>query len=106
MKTFPFHSKYANAERAAIKKLSYANGDPAWIVYDVDNNEALVTATVNMEASGIHPAPGNVIIKDYSENEGTLEALKNAGIIGGAVKTHPAGWVEVFECPIIESELK
>lgn len=38
------------------------------------------TLSVNLSAYGLHPDPGNVFIKDYSEHEGLAQALVKAGL--------------------------
>lgn len=43
------------------------------------------------------PAEGNVIIKEWSENEGIVVALAEAELIGAPVKKHIAGFGEAFE---------
>jgi hypothetical protein len=43
-----------------------------------------------------------ICIKDYSENEGMAEFLKNMGIIGDRVKVIPSGWVELYVYELTE----
>lgn len=51
--------------------------------------------TVNLDPyNGINPAPGNIIVKHYNENEGILEALIEAGIVEPeTVQTYSFGFV-------------
>ena len=55
-----------------------------------ENGEPWTTASVNMG----HCPDGCMFIKDWSENEGMVEALKEAGVItGDPVVTSPSGFV-------------
>ena len=44
------------------------------------------------------PEPGNVFIKDYSENEGIMQSMIDAGLISKPVRTVKAGFAEAHEC--------
>lgn len=57
-----------------------------------DDGEPWTTASVNMG----HCPDGCMFIKDWSENEGMVEALKEAGVISGdPVVTTESGFVTV-----------
>ena len=76
-----------------VEKSRYGNGRPALILNDAHNGEMIAVATVNLPHADA--GPNDVFIKDYSENEGMLKALTDAGVItptGGKVG---AGFVEV-----------
>lgn len=75
----------------------YKDGSPAFSVYN--NGEHMFRATVCVD---MPPENGNIIIKDWSENEGVYQALLDAGIINESVKTHHTGFVEAFECPLTD----
>lgn len=70
-------------------------GAPALELYaaaedeDTMLGEPVATATVNMPE--IQLKPGQVIIKDYSENEGMYEALRVAGVIEPALRLVDVG---------------
>ena len=75
----------------------YPNGRPAIQLFDSTTNEPIATATVNVPHV---PLKANqVIIKDYSENEGIYECLKKAGVISPWFAKAQVGY-EV--CPICE----
>lgn len=76
---------------------SYGNGSTALILRD-RNGEQLGVATVALDES---PEPGNVFIKDWSENSGLLAALQRAGVVGPVVRELPTGYVTAYEVPLL-----
>lgn len=86
--------------RYAIKAKSAKRSAPYLGLTDSATGEPMATASVNMP-DVYDPAPGEVIIKDYSENEGILKALQEAGIVGSVLRTLPAGYVEVYVCQLL-----
>jgi hypothetical protein len=97
MKTFVFETKYTKCNAAIIQEKQYANnGAPHLTVVDAMTGEPLLTVTTNIP--GYRPEPGYVVIKDWSENEGVLAALFQAGIIGAAESVVPAGYCKAFVC--------
>jgi hypothetical protein len=60
-----------------VEKHHYENGRPALVL--TCEGEQVAVATLNMPEIPI--GPNTVIIKDYSENEGMLKALVEAGVI-------------------------
>lgn len=64
--------RYRNNNRISIQLIEEKTGEP------------IATASVNLPSiNGI--MDNHIAIKDYSENEGMVEALKKAGIIGKSV---------------------
>jgi hypothetical protein len=57
----------------------YHNGRPAIALFDDDDGAPVARATVNVP--GVRLARDEVIVKDYAENTGMLEALVTAGIV-------------------------
>lgn len=79
-----------------VVKAKYGNGRTAIRLVDADNGEPIATATVNIPEI---PLPKNeVIIKDYSENEGILDALINAGIVELTGRRIKGGYVDMPIC--------
>jgi hypothetical protein len=74
----------------------YSNGRQA-IELICENGEPMCMATVNVPALAL--AKDEVIIKNYSENEGILEVLISAGIVKETGETVKMGFVE---CPIVK----
>lgn len=98
-------TKYLDEDNVIVKKGHYGDGSVALRLMD-KSGEVLSTPTLNMVSYGNCPAPGNVFIKDYSENEGMVKALQVAGVIGAPVRTFDAGFVKrgVHECPLINPD--
>ena len=55
----------------------YPNGRMALVLTDAANGEDVAVATVNVPDVSL--GPREVLIKNYSENEGMLDALEKAG---------------------------
>jgi hypothetical protein len=82
-----------------IDVLQYRNGRVALRLVDAYGGAPVATATVNLPDEVMEP--GEVAIKDYSENEGMLATLVAAGIVGEPVRTVSSGWVTVPICPLL-----
>ena len=74
MNTFEFYGYTCVATRH-----TYPNGRPAISVEDADTGEPICKASVNMPELDLEE--DEVLIKDWSENEGILDALVSAGVI-------------------------
>lgn len=79
-------TKYIDAE-CIIERGEYSNGRPALVLVDAATYERQATATVNLPE--VDCPAGHAFIKNYSENEGMLEALVAAGVI-----SEPIAWIE------------
>jgi hypothetical protein len=76
-------------EQCSVVKTSYATGGVA-LQLRCEDGEPMCTATVNIQ----HVVPdGHVLIKDWSENQGVLAALIEAGIVEDTGKTVTTGFV-------------
>jgi len=64
------------------------------------NSERIATATVNV-VDLERLADDEVLIKDYSENEGMFNALKDAGIISDPLSLEKTGFVAVPRCKLL-----
>lgn len=93
-------SKYSPPTEAEIYRGRYGDGSIALQVVDMCG-EVLSVATVNLEAYGEHPAQGNVFIKDWSENEGTLQCLVEEGVVSEPVRSVEAGFALAYECKLL-----
>ena len=78
-----------------LVKEKYTNGRTALILNEEDTHEEVLIATVNIP--GVNLASDEVIIKDYSENEGVLKVLVDAGIVSAPIDHVENGFVT---CPI------
>lgn len=73
-----------------IQKAQYENGATALLLNDATTGERVCKATVNIPEADLHP--GEVIIKDYGENEGVLQSLIDHNIIGLVKLKIPTGY--------------
>ena len=88
-------------EDAVIVKQQYGNGSTALLLNSLDG-ERLATATVALD---VLPEEGNVFIKDYSENQGILKSLQDAGVVGDVIRSVPAGFTHVHEVKLLLEEV-
>lgn len=88
-----------NNEKCKVKIGLYANGRLAIQLVD-DEYRPFATSTVNLPDKELEE--GCVYIKDYSENEGMVEALKDAGIIEEVVDQEISGFVTIPECKLTQ----
>lgn len=80
----------------------YSNGRPALQLRDSKDGSPVAVATVNLPGL---PIPGDcVAIKDYSENEGMLDALMQQGVVGKPISYVTSGFVRIPICPLLVSE--
>jgi hypothetical protein len=75
---------YGATQRIALQLTDCADGEP------------VAVATVHMP--DISLAPDEVVIKDYSENEGMLDTLVAAGVISPPLCTIPLQYVTLYVC--------
>jgi len=79
----------------------YGNDRTALILTDVEDGSPVATATINIPEFPL--AKEYVIIKDYSENEGMLDALMKAGVVGKPTRFVQSGFVT---CPVCKLLIK
>ena len=79
----------------------YGNGQTALVLRDASDGEEVAVATVNIP--GVMLGPGEVLIKDYSENDGMLAALENAGIVTATGRSVESGFVRIPVCELLVS---
>jgi hypothetical protein len=79
MKTYELKTPYANYTVHITNAGSYANGRQAIRIVDAEDGAAVMTATVNMPDEDIQA--DEIIIKNYSENEGCLPFLITNGVV-------------------------
>jgi hypothetical protein len=81
MKTYQLKTNYAEYT-VILTGGSYANGRKAIRILDAEDGLPVMTATVNVPDE--HIEPDEVIIKNYSENEGCLPFLITNGVVSPA----------------------
>lgn len=82
---------------------SYAHGGTtAMLLVDAETGEVIVYASVNIEDYPLKD--GQILIKNWSENAGVLEALVEAGIVRDTGKVVPTGYVVANLCDLLVTE--
>jgi hypothetical protein len=79
--------------------MKYDNDRIAIQLLDAEDNSPIATASINLP--DIELEKDEVIIKDYSENEGILQVLLDAGILEKTGKSVNVGFVNVKICKLI-----
>jgi hypothetical protein len=85
-----------NDWNCVVVKRSYPNGRLALQLIDEDDGSPVAVATVNIP--DVPLGDNQVIIKDWSENEGIYDALYEAGIVSKVLDTAPTGFVYGLIC--------
>lgn len=85
------------------KACEYQNNNLAIQVKEVGTDEDFTMATVNTDDI---LKPGLAYISDYSENEGLLDILVEAGIVTEVIGYTPSGFVILPLCRINEELLQ
>lgn len=78
----------------------YSNGRIAIELIDPEDGEPIAVATVNIPE--VHISDDEVIIKDYSENEGMYDLFVKEGLIFPETRRIRTGFVTVPVCKITE----
>lgn len=81
----------------SLKTGKYTDGRTFLQLIDTEDGCPVMMATVNIPDA--HLEKDEVIIKNYSENEGVLEFLIENGIVSKPLRTVSSGWVT---CPIVK----
>lgn len=81
-----------------VRKRQYDNGRPALQLIDAEDGSPIATATVNLP--DLPAEPNQVFVKDWSENEGMLNALVAAGVVKPTGQTVRSRFVEVPVCEL------
>jgi hypothetical protein len=82
---------------------NYGNSGIAICLDDVIDGSPVAVASVNLE--GIAEVnKGEIAIKDYSENEGMLDTLVNAGIVSKPLRYVQSGFVQIPICKLLKTE--
>lgn len=78
----------------------YGNDRIALKLVDVVDGSPVATATVNIPEEKL--LSGETLIKDYSENEGMLDALVEAGIVEDTGRKVKSGYVDIPVCRLLK----
>ncbi len=82
-----------------IQSQHYRNNRIALSLVDATDGERIATATVNIPEMPLED--GEIFVKDYSENEGMLDALVAAGICQPTGKFVENGLVKIPVCKLL-----
>jgi hypothetical protein len=82
-----------------VYTFEYANGNPG-LMLTLDGSD-YGKASVNIAET---IPEGHVLIKDYSEGEGTLAALMEAGVVSAPVLHISSGYVELPMVRVLATE--
>jgi hypothetical protein len=97
MKTFSISAPWdTKSTLVSIKLGKYANGRTSINLIDVKDNQPYAVATTNLP--DVLLLDNEVLIKDYSENEGVLEFLTTNNIVVPTDKWATSGFVDVQVC--------
>lgn len=91
-------TKYIPKQDAVVRFKRYGDGSLALVIESL-TGERLCVATTAVE--GAYVPPGLVLIKDYSENEGVLEALVKAGIVEEPTDAVASGFAMIPVCKLL-----
>lgn len=82
--------------KCTVWKTTYTNGRIALFLTDDTDGEPVATASVNLPEEVISEGEAtHTFIKDYSENEGILEVLFDAGYISPVIRSVNSGWIMI-----------
>lgn len=87
-------TKYANY-KAVMRIGTYGNGTPALRFEIARTGEPILTASVALDTKPSND--DNILIKNWSENEGIQIWLEKNGLIGPPIMHHPTGFIEATE---------
>ena len=93
------HATFAGF-RCHVRHSTYlVNNRTALILTDVEDGADVAVATVNVPSEPLKP--GEIILKTWSENDGILEALTEAGIVADTGRRVPCGHTEGVICRLL-----
>jgi len=83
-----------------IEMGQYSNGRTALELVEIGTEEPVLIATVNAPFEPL--MNDEVIIKNYSENEGILEVLIAAKVVGAPIRFASTGWTSSPVCKLLK----
>jgi len=82
-----------------LQKRTYPNKRTALQLIDSEDGSPVATATVNFPDEPLNN--DEVLIKDYSENEGMYQSLVDAKVISEAIEFIQRGFVQIPKCKLL-----
>lgn len=104
MKPFQIQFKYSGIYTVVPvfqRYLAKYGGGLAMSLVDYITGEPIATCTVNIPEVAHRINKDEVLIKDWSENEGMLAGLIQAGIVEDTGLTVPTGFVKAHVCKVL-----
>lgn len=103
LKTIKFVPSYSGeVTELEVERAMYANGQNAILLYEEGQPYMTATVKVNVPGEAYYPIDEetDVVIKNYSENQGILEALVEGGIIEEPHATIGMNFVTLYVCKL------
>ena len=82
-----------------LHKLKYVNGRTALELTEAETGESFLTVSKNIPTENL--SSNEIIIKDYSENDGILRCLAEIGVISYPKRWITQGWVSLPICDLL-----
>lgn len=86
-----------------LQRSRYGNGRTALVLIHAEDRDPVATVTVNLPDEPL--GPNEVFVKDWSENEGMVEAMEQAGILKATGNAAHSGFVSAPRCVITHPDL-
>jgi hypothetical protein len=86
-----------------LQKGRYIDNSIAILLFDAHDGEPVSKATVAIDGANLKE--NQIIVKDYSENEGMLDALISIGLVTSVERWIETGYVRVPVCNIDPAKL-
>lgn len=88
-------------------KSAYVENDaPALYLIDAEDGAPVVTVTANVPGVSENLPEGEVLVKDFSENTGVMDALIEAGYLEPTGNDVPSGFVILTGARLLKPEAK
>ena len=84
---------FFGGHRCEMQLGRYSNGNKAILLIDDVDSSPVAYATVNV--NDVELADNEVMIKDYSENKGMLDALQDSKVVERVVDVVQSGYVDI-----------
>lgn len=86
-----------------LTQAQYTNNRVALELVDFKSGMPIARATVN--APEVSLRPDEILIKDWSENAGMLQALEKAGVVRRTGESVHNGFIEIPKCQLLNEEI-
>lgn len=93
--TFGFHTSWGDIVKVTLTAGQYQNGAKALQLIDTSDGGPYAIATVN---TGKTYDDDQIVVKDWSENEGMVDFLTEIGFIDQVVGVEPCGYALAYIC--------